>query len=74
MGRKLAGTALIRTQSKKFADRLPLLYDESRAAGAVGVSGIQRYAHVAIDRRRQVAGGDRCSWIWPPSASVEPMT
>ena len=40
----------------ELADRPAQFNNESRAAGSIGISGIEWYAHMMIDRGRQVAG------------------
>ena len=39
----------------ELANRLAQFHDESRATGSIDVSGIERYAHVMIDRGREVS-------------------
>ena len=41
--------------SEQFGDRPAVLDDGPGPAGRVEVGGVERHAHVAVDRRRQVA-------------------
>src|SRR5438094_8177968 len=58
------GTALSilsrRLLSDQFADRLAVFHDVARAALMIEIRGVERHAHVVINGRGNIAGGD-----WP---------
>src|SRR2546426_322549 len=60
--------------SDQFPARLAVCHDVARAALMIEIRGVERYAHVVINGRGDIARDDRRSLIAPPPRSLAPMT
>src|SRR2546425_13125031 len=73
----MRATSIYRT-SDQFPDGLAVFHDVTRAALMIEIRGVERYAHVVINGRGNIARGDRplldCAAVAFGSANDLPVT